>query len=370
MSNRLACWAVIVVVLLAGDRPLAEAQAPQNTLGCSVVPQSWAQVQQGLDLLAFGACTRHDLCYRSCNNPAGPYKGNAYKGGCDAVFYADLLAACGSWSLILSYPNQNWVDRDEFLADCADVASAGFVLVSTAGFGPFADAQRARCNANYGGGCDALCSFNCGYPCGGGGSPIDRDDCDLFPNDPDCPMCPIALDLQGNGLKLSRPKPEVYFDLDNDGASDLTSWTRMQTKDGFLVLDKNGNGTIDNGGEMFGNATALLLSASVAAHGYEALAEFDDLRLGGNADDQITAADRIFPHLRIWLDVNRDALTQPDELRTLSDLGVVAIDLVFAQDGTVDQWGNEFRLSSAVRFEDGSQSLAVDVFFARQSAED
>jgi hypothetical protein len=177
------------------------------------------------------------------------------------------------------------------------------------------------------------------------------------------------LDLQGNGVKLSGPNPAVYFDLSNDGNLDHTSWSRVQTKDGFLVLDKNGNGLIDNGGEMFGNATTRLLSASISAHGYEALAEYDDLRLGGNGDGWISSEDRIFPHLRVWLDTNRDAATQPGELRSLEDVDVGSISLAYEVDGHVDQWGNAFRLTSDVVFADGSVSSSVDIFFADQSPE-
>lgn len=109
----------------------------------------------------------------------------------------------------------------------------------------------------------------------------------------------------------------------------------------------------------------MLLSATVASHGYEVLAEFDQAALGGNEDGMINAEDRIFPRLQLWFDRNRDGATQESELESLSENHVTAISLDFTADGQVDQWGNHFKWQSPIYFEDGSSSLSKDVFFAR-----
>jgi hypothetical protein len=142
----------------------------------------------------------------------------------------------------------------------------------------------------------------------------------------------------------------------------FTSWTRHQTTDAFLVLDRDRNGTIDSGREMFGNATPLMLSAALASHGYEALSEFDDARLGGNGNGLIDAEDAIFEHLRLWFDGNRDGISQAHELVDLESVGLASIDLLIFEDGRVDQWGNELRWRSKIFFGDGSTSEAGTCF--------
>ncbi len=339
----------------------------QSILGCSVVPQSWGVVQQGLDTIFLGACSRHDLCYRACNPEGGPYLGYGYKGTCDTVLYSELLLACQTWSLILSFPNVEWVDRDAFLHDCTTYASYGYVAVLTYGGYVFLNGQcDFRCNVwacnqlgrTYGPSQQGGCTLFCG---GFGGSR----DCESRPWDYDCPPCPIGIDLQGNDFKLTGAQPPALFDLDADGTPDRTSWTRVQTKDGWLVLDRNGNGLIDDGREMFGTASPMLLTSSRPRNGYEVLKEFDRAELRGNENGIIDPGDAIFQALRLWLDGNRDAVSQPGELRSLAEMGIQGISLSFYRDDEEDQWGNVFHWWSSVFFEDGSESMSVDVFFQR-----
>jgi hypothetical protein len=332
-----------------------------QSMGCTILVD-WAEVEEGLDTLFFGACTRHDQCYRTCNPEGGPFLGYGYKATCDTVFYGNLHFACNTWSLVLSFPNVRWVNREEFLDECVYYANYAYAAVLSVGTYFFLTQQCQRCNVwacNQGGGVYSAAS--CMLLCGG----LNRDDCELRPWGYDCPPCPIGLDLQANGLKLTGPVPAVQFDLDADGTPDHTSWTRKETKDGWLVLDRDQNGRIDDGRELFGNATPLLLSTSLARHGYEVLEEFDRTVLGGNEDGVIDHHDGIFEHLQVWLDKNRDAVTQDGELVPLSELGVVAISLSYFHDEREDQWGNVFQWWSPIYFENGSESMSVDVFFNR-----
>ena len=140
----------------------------------------------------------------------------------------------------------------------------------------------------------------------------------------------------------------------------------METKDGFLVLDRNQNGVIENGVELFGTAAPLLLSSARPLHGYEVLAEFDDPILGGNGDQVIDQHDAIFAHLGVWLDKNRDAVTQEGEVVSLAEAGVEGISLAYFESDETDQWGNEFKWWSPIYLDDGRISMSVDIFFARQ----
>ena len=104
------------------------------------------------------------------------------------------------------------------------------------------------------------------------------------------------------------------FDHNKDGIRTATGWVKPD--DGLLVLDRNGDGIINNGGELFGDST-LLADGSRAAHGYAALAELDS-----NGDGKVDAADEQFADLRVWRDLNSDGISTASELFTLEELAL------------------------------------------------
>lgn len=178
-----------------------------------------------------------------------------------------------------------------------------------------------------------------------------------------CVTSPIIIDLTGNGLPLTGPANGVWFDLSANGVKQHVSWTAQDSADAFLVLDRNGNGVIDDGRELFGTVTDQ--PPSDEKNGFRALAVFDQNAQGGNGDGKITNADAIFDRLRLWIDRNHDGRSQASELIRLADARVLAIDLSYAESKHTDQYGDLFRYKSHV-LQGTSNGVtphwAVDVF--------
>lgn len=151
---------------------------------------------------------------------------------------------------------------------------------------------------------------------------------------------PILLDLDRNQFHLSGGP--VNFDIDADGETEAIAWTSAGELDGFLYLDRNGNGVVDDGSELFGNAT-LLASGEVAQNGYQALVEFDLLERGGVEDGVMNALDLVFANLRVWVDINADGICELHETLSMAEAGVLAIELEYIESPRTDQYGNEFR---------------------------
>jgi hypothetical protein len=160
----------------------------------------------------------------------------------------------------------------------------------------------------------------------------------------------------------------MRFDLDLKGGAGITAWTAVDSNNAFLALDRNGNGTIDDGSERFGDYTALL-DGRTASNGWEALAEFDKPKNGGNSDGVIDNRDSIFPLLRLWIDKNHNGISEPDELYTLPQLGIEAIHLDYEPSRREDRFGNLFRYRARVDGIDVATRArysrwAWDVFFS------
>lgn len=175
---------------------------------------------------------------------------------------------------------------------------------------------------------------------------------------------PILIDVLGNGFDLTDATHGVNFN-DGNGTVLRTAWTAVNSDDAWLVLDRNGNGKIDDGTELFGNAAQQpAVTPPDLRNGFKALAQFDKPEHGGDGNEVINRLDNVFASLRLWQDGNHNGISEPSELHSLPDLGLRSIDLDYKISKRKDQNGNTFRYRSKVKDARGAQlgRWAFDVF--------
>jgi Ca2+-binding RTX toxin-like protein len=172
---------------------------------------------------------------------------------------------------------------------------------------------------------------------------------------------PLAFDLDGDGIETVglNGRSSILFDHDNDGIRTASGW--LKGDDAFLVLDRNGNGMIDSGRELFGVDT-LKSDGQTATGGLDALRDLDT-----NHDGKFDASDAQFADVRLWRDLNQDGISQDNELSTLADNGIASIDL--AGTNRTINLGNGNTQTATTTFirADSSQGTAANLNLAANS---
>lgn len=166
---------------------------------------------------------------------------------------------------------------------------------------------------------------------------------------------PIILDLDGDGVETISIENGVNFDHDGNGFAEQTGW--VGPDDGFLVLDRNGDGRISDGSELFGNQSRLG-GGGLASNGFEALGALDE-----NADGKIDINDSVWQELRVWQDADGDGKSTSDELIDLDALHITAIHTGYSESSLVDAEGNHHKQIGSFSHSDGTISAASDVWF-------
>ncbi|MGY0781132.1 hypothetical protein ACW7BC_24855 [Azospirillum argentinense] len=165
---------------------------------------------------------------------------------------------------------------------------------------------------------------------------------------------PIVLDMAGDGLALRTLTDGVLFDVSGDGVADRTGW--VGKGNALLVRDDNHNGQIDDGRELVSEHFGKGFNSSL-----DALASLDS-----NHDGRIDAADQSFATLQVWQDANGDGVSQPGELRTLAEAGILSIATTAIPTDTTLA-GNHILGTTSMTMADGSSRVVAGVAFDAQA---
>ncbi|HEX8643609.1 MAG TPA: hypothetical protein VF702_06810 [Allosphingosinicella sp.] len=308
----------------------------------------------GADLLAGGTGMDRLIAGTGFSDLRGGLDADTYVASQpDANFYledtggVDRLVVSGSSAQLLVTRNGNnlsiWSSSDPFAYEIVD----HYVDGKRIEIFQFSDAEYSASYLEYlaesAGGGPGVC-YQDGYPviCGNYGMPV-------------------VIDLGGDGVRLVEVnKSRVRWDVDGDGKAERVGWT--DGEDAFLVLDRNGNGTIDSFSEL-----SFLSDFRGAGSDLEGLLAYDD-----NGDGFISEADEIYSRLQLWLDANTDGVSQPHELVSLASAGILSIGLEIRDLRKLDQSEptNQVLGWSEVSMSDGKVLKAFDVGFYYKSRDD
>ena len=258
---------------------------------------------------------------------------------CWPLFGFPSTTSAGKWSVVVTNRVANTTTNSSCPGSCV---TANIVSCASAGSTTFK--AEHTCESGGGAGCENGAQMPlCDPP-----DVADLWECCCVNSYGQCTSSPILIDVAGNGFNLGGLQDGVSFDLNSDGSKEKLSWTVLNSDDAWLALDRNNNGTIDTGAELFGNYTPQPPSTS-AKNGFLALAVFDTPANGGNGNGVIDRSDAVFSQLRLWGDTNHNGISESAEMQTLAQAGVAVLEFEYKISKLTDENGNRFRYRSKVR---------------------
>ncbi len=170
---------------------------------------------------------------------------------------------------------------------------------------------------------------------------------------------PVAIETQKGAFEFTDPSKGEYvtFDIRGDGNPQRISWPKPGAGIAWLVLDRDGDGVIKDGTELFGNFTPHSdadIPSFPAPNGFLALGWYDHVENGGNGDLIIDKRDPVWSKLRLWIDEHcyqaREAPceSRPRELHTLESEGIQSLSIVYSGSFKKDRVGNLYKFSAVV----------------------
>lgn len=177
-------------------------------------------------------------------------------------------------------------------------------------------------------------------------------------------LCPLLLDLNGDGVHTTGLEAAVRFWTRN-GVKSFSGWTNPDTEEAFVWLDSETDHSVTEA-ELFGSRMPAP-GGGTHRNGFQALEKYDAGALGGNGDGRITAGDRIWGRLRLWVDRDHDGAADPAEISPPAAHGIVALNLNRVHDHTPYANGNSLMLVGTyelrTRGDEVQQRALVDVGF-------
>jgi hypothetical protein len=195
--------------------------------------------------------------------------------------------------------------------------------------------------------CPIVCDNEDLIRCIEGGGAFDTSTCICTPS-------PIIIDLNNDGSNLTDAAHGVIFDLEANGTPRQYAWTSAGGDEAFLALDRDNDGRITSGKELFGNFTDQPVTEE--PNGFVALSVFDL-----NGDRWIDASDDIYTKLRLWIDANHDGVSQQSELFSLESKGVTRLAYDYKLSKRSDRHGNRFKYKAKAQI-NGIERWVWDIY--------
>lgn len=172
---------------------------------------------------------------------------------------------------------------------------------------------------------------------------------------------PIIIDTNGEGFHLTSAEKGVMFDFYGDGHPIQIAWPVKGSQNGWLALP-DANGQIKSARDLFGDITPQFLENTHPPNGFSALAVYDGGGEGGNKNGKIDPGDAVWAKLRVWIDDDHDAVSQPSELHMLDGLGIGSIALTYEESQRVDNHGNQFRYKGHLKPASATDDINRKIF--------